>query len=32
MSFCFTLTVKSPISLQEEEAHGRKNYRDILSV
>jgi hypothetical protein len=32
MGFCLTLTVKTPISLQEEPAHGRHNYRDVLSV
>ena len=32
MGFCLTLTVKSPISPQEESAHGRQNYRDVLSV
>jgi hypothetical protein len=32
MGFCLTLTVKSPISPQEEPAHGRQNYRDVLSV
>jgi hypothetical protein len=25
MGFCLTLTVKSPISPQEESAHGRQN-------
>jgi hypothetical protein len=32
MGFCLTLTVKSPISPQEERAHGRQNYRDVLPV
>ena len=32
MGFCLTLTVKSPISPQEEPAHGRHNDRDGLSV
>jgi hypothetical protein len=32
MGFCLTLTVKSPISPQEEPAHGRQNYHDVLSV
>jgi hypothetical protein len=32
MGFCLTLRVKSPISSQEEPAHGRQNYRDVLSV
>ena len=32
MGFCLTLTVKSPISSQEEQAHGRQNYSDVLSV
>jgi hypothetical protein len=32
MGFCLTLTVKSPISPQEEPAHGRQNYRHVLSV
>ncbi len=32
MGFCLTVTVKSPISPQEEPAHGRQNYRDVLSV
>jgi hypothetical protein len=32
MGFCLTLTVKSPISPQEEPAHGRQNYRNVLSV
>src|SRR3954447_7920794 len=32
MGFCLTLTVKTPISPQEEPAHGRHNYRDVLSV
>ena len=30
MGFCLTLTVKSPISPQEEQAHGRQNYSDLL--
>jgi hypothetical protein len=32
MGFCLTLKVKSPISPQEEQAHGRQNYRDVLPV
>jgi len=32
MGFCLTLTVKSPISPQEESAHGRQNCRDVLFV
>ena len=32
MGFCLTLTVKSPISPQEEQAHGRQNYSDLLPV
>jgi hypothetical protein len=32
MGFCLTLTVKSPISPQEEPAHGRQHYHDVLSV
>jgi hypothetical protein len=32
MGFCLTLTVKSPISPQEEQAHGRQNYRDVLPL
>ncbi len=32
MGFCLTVTVKSPISPQEEPARGRQNYRDVLSV
>ena len=32
MGFCLTLTVKSPISLQGEPAHGRQNYHDVLPM
>ena len=32
MGFCLTLTVKSPISPQEEQAHGQQNYSDVLPV
>jgi hypothetical protein len=32
MGFCLTLTVKSPISPQEEPAHGRQNYHDVLPM
>jgi hypothetical protein len=32
MGCCLTVMVKSPISPQEEPAHGRQNCRDVLSV
>ena len=32
MGFFLTVMVKSPISPQEESAHGRQNCRDVLSV
>ena len=32
MGFYLTLRVKSPISPQEEPAHGRQNYRNVLPV